>query len=60
MNAWVLLALTFPVSVAASLAALAIWFHFDIEGWWQQRRLEHGKRLDERQRRAAEEHHHYS
>ncbi len=39
-----------------NLASLAIWFHYDVEGWWEQRRLKHGKQLDTRQREAAEKH----
>lgn len=39
-----------------NMFSLAIWFHYDIEGWWEQRRLKHGKKLDQRQREAAEKH----
>jgi hypothetical protein len=35
---------------AASMAAFVIWTHYDFEGWWEQRRIEHGRRLEEKQR----------
>ena len=41
-----------------NMLSLAIWFHFDIEGLWEQRRLEHGKKLDQRQLEAARKHGH--
>lgn len=43
-------------SFIGSMVALALWMHYDLEGWWEQRRLAHGKKLDERQRKAAEQH----
>jgi len=43
-------------SFIGSFIAIVVVLHYDIEGWWEQRRLEHGKQLDERQRKAAEEH----
>ena len=43
-------------SFIGSMFALALWMHYDLEGWWEQRRLAHGKRQDERQRKAAEQH----
>jgi hypothetical protein len=39
-----------------NMLSLAIWFHFDIEGFWQQRRLEHGAKLDQRSLEAARKH----
>lgn len=56
MSSWLLLALSVPASALGNLISLAAWFHFDVEGWWEQRRLAHGKNLDERQLRAAREH----
>lgn len=47
---------TVLASAIGNMISLAIWFHWDIEGFWQQRRLAHGKRLDERQKEAAEHH----
>lgn len=43
-------------SFIGSFIAIVVVLHYDIEGWWEQRRLEHGKNLDQRQRRVAEEH----
>jgi hypothetical protein len=43
-------------SFIGGMAALVVWFHFDIEGFWQQRRLEHGKKLDQRAEEAARKH----
>lgn len=51
-----LILLSFVSSTLGSLVALAIWFHWDVEGFWEQRRLAHGKQLDERQRCSAEAH----
>lgn len=52
--------IAFALGVAESfvggMLALAIWVHWDLEGWWEQRRLRHGKTLDQRQRRAADRH----
>lgn len=43
-------------SFVGSFIAIVVVLHYDIEGWWEQRRLAHGKQLDERQRRSAEAH----
>lgn len=43
-------------SFIGSMISLALWMHYDLEGVWEQRRLAHGKELDERQRKAAEQH----
>jgi hypothetical protein len=43
-------------SFIGSFVAILVVLHFDIEGWWEQRRLAHGKTLDQRQREAAEKH----
>ena len=43
-------------SFIGSFIAIVVVLHYDIEGWWEQRRLAHGKRLDQRQREAAEKH----
>lgn len=43
-------------SFIGSFVAILVVLHYDVEGWWEQRRLAHGKKLDERQRRAAEAH----
>jgi hypothetical protein len=50
------LLLAVVASFIGNMLSLALWFHFDIEGWWEQRRLAHGKTLDQRQREAAEKH----
>lgn len=43
-------------SFIGSMFSLVLWMHYDLEGWWEQRRLANGKKLDERQLRAAKEH----
>lgn len=43
-------------SFLGSFVAIIVVLHYDIEGWWEQRRLQHGKQLDPRQREAAEKH----
>jgi hypothetical protein len=43
-------------SFVGSFIAIVVVLHYDIEGWWEQRRLQHGKQLDQRQREAAEKH----
>ena len=43
-------------SAIGSMIAVVIFFHYDLEGWYEQRRLKHGKQLDQRQREAAEKH----
>jgi hypothetical protein len=43
-------------SFIGSFIAIVVVLHFDVEGWWEQRRLSHGKHLDQRQREAAEKH----
>jgi hypothetical protein len=47
---------TILASAVGNMLSLAIWFHWDIEGFWQQRRLEHGKQLDQRSLEAARKH----
>jgi hypothetical protein len=37
-------------SFAGSLGAIVFWFHFDMEARWQHRKVEHGRRLEERAR----------
>jgi hypothetical protein len=43
-------------SFVGSFLAVLVVIHWDIEGFWQQRRLEHGKRLDQRAEEAAKKH----
>jgi hypothetical protein len=43
-------------SFVGSFIAILVVLHWDIEGWWEQRRLSHGKKLDQRQQEAAEKH----
>jgi hypothetical protein len=43
-------------SFIGSFIAIVVVLHYDVEGWWEQRRLKHGKELDQRQREAAEKH----
>ena len=43
-------------SFVGSFIAIIVVLHWDIEGWWELRRLRHGKLLDERQREAAMKH----
>jgi len=43
-------------SFVGSFAAILVVLHWDIEGWWQQRRLAHGKKLDQRALEAARKH----
>ena len=43
-------------SFVGSFIAILVVLHWDIEGFWEQRRLQHGKQLDQRQREAAEKH----
>jgi hypothetical protein len=56
MGDTLIILLSLTSSTLGSLIALAIWFHWDIEGFWEQRRLEHGKKLDQRQLEAARKH----
>ena len=56
MNSVLFWIATIVASGVGNMISLAIWFHYDIEGWWEQRRLQHGKQLDQRQREAAEKH----
>lgn len=39
------------IDFAMSMLAFAIWTHFDFEGWWEQRRIEHGRKLDEKRQK---------
>lgn len=55
MGVWVIL-LSIVGSVIGSLIAWIVVIHWDLEGLWEQRRLQHGKELDQRQREAAEKH----
>lgn len=52
--------LSFLIQVLASIIGsglmLVVWFHWDIEGFWQQRRLAHGEKLDQRALDAARKH----
>lgn len=43
-------------SFVGSFIAILVVLHWDLEGLWEQRRLQHGKQLDQRQREAAEKH----
>ncbi len=43
-------------SFIGSFIAIIVVLHWDLEGWWQQRRLEHGKKLDQRSLDAARKH----
>jgi hypothetical protein len=45
-------------SFIGSFIAIVVVLHWDIEGWWEQRRLERGKKLDQRQLEAARKHGH--
>jgi hypothetical protein len=54
---WIIL-LSFLSSIVGSLFAWLVVIHFDWEGLWEQRRLEHGKKLDQRQLEAARKHGH--
>lgn len=38
-------------SGVGSWLALMVWFHFDFDGWWEQKRIERGRRMDERTQR---------
>lgn len=55
---WVDLAIGTLSSFIGSFIAIVVVLHYDIEGWWEQRRLEHGKKLDRRQLEAARKHGH--
>lgn len=47
--------LSFVGSILGSLVSLAIWFHWDLDGFWQQRRheriLRNGRKEEERMKR---------
>ena len=47
-------------SFIGSFIAILVVLHYDLEGLWEQRRLEHGKKLDQRQLEAARKHGHKS
>lgn len=38
----------FVLNFCGSLVAFIVWTHLDAEGWWEQRRIERGRRLDQR------------
>lgn len=41
-----LAAVGFATSFAGSMLALVIYMHYDLEGYWQQRRIRSGERRD--------------
>jgi hypothetical protein len=45
----------FAVSFFGSLAALVFWFHYDMDARWQHRKVENGRRRDERATRLDAE-----
>jgi hypothetical protein len=38
---------------AVSLAAFAVWTHFDLDGWFRQRHIERGRKLEEKRNREG-------
>jgi hypothetical protein len=36
------------IDFLVSLLAFAIWTHFDLEGWYEQRRIARGRKLEEK------------
>jgi hypothetical protein len=55
MDVWIIL-LSFLSSIVGSLCAWVVVIHYDLEGWYEQRRLERGKKLSRRQMEAAKKH----
>lgn len=45
--------ITFLIGFVSSMAALIVWFHFDLEARWQHRKAEHGRKLEERLKQEA-------
>jgi hypothetical protein len=43
----------FLVGVASNILALLIWFEFDLDHWVHKRRVEHGRKLEEKQKRTT-------
>jgi hypothetical protein len=52
--------LSFVASILGSLVALAIWFHYDLEGFWEHKRhdriIREGAKREARARKAFDDH----
>ena len=53
MSAWLVIVVSLASSFLGSLGSLAIWFHFDLEGYWEQKHHDRMVRQGQKRDRPA-------